>query len=87
VTVSDMQIWVFGILAFIVLLALVTRLTRRRGAPWPVAMDEDRQFKKLAQTAVDSQEELTQHIAKLRDDATEIRTRLESIERLLKSVD
>ncbi|MEQ7126275.1 hypothetical protein ABN034_17320 [Actinopolymorpha sp. B11F2] len=85
---SDAQIWVFGILAFIVLLALVSRISRRRGVPWPVAHHQDQQqYEMLAQTSLDTQQELRQDVAKLRDEATEIKMRLESIEQLLKSVD
>ncbi|MGH3486961.1 MAG: hypothetical protein ACRDP8_03435 [Actinopolymorphaceae bacterium] len=86
-TVSDMQIWVFGVLAFIVLLLLVTRLTRRRRAPWPVAHQEERQFRKLAQDSIGVQEGLQQDLTKVREETAEIRSRLESIEQLLKSVD
>jgi hypothetical protein len=85
--VSDLQIWVFGILAFLVLLTLVTRLTRRTAPPWPVAHHDEQKYKKVAQASLDSQQALRQDLATLRDEATEIRARLESIEHLLKSVD
>ncbi len=83
---SSTQIWIFGILGFIVLITLVTRVTPSR-PPWPVARQDSNKLRKVVERATEGQAEISSRLHELATESTEIRDRLGSIERLLKEVE
>lgn len=80
---SDTQIWVFGILAFIVLITAVSRLNRHR-APWAVGQPA---VTKTLNEISDRQATTNGHLEELRETAATIDDRLTRIEGILKDVE
>lgn len=79
---SDAQIWLAIGLGFIVLITLVSRMSRRgSGAPWPIAHQHEKEMQKLAQG------ETNEQLERVAVDTAEIKSRLGRIEKLLKEVE
>ncbi|MGI8870213.1 MAG: hypothetical protein ACR2F6_15525 [Mycobacteriales bacterium] len=84
---SDTQIWIFGILAFIVVITLVTRLTRKRGGdiPW-WAQSGGSDTTKAVRDLADNQAAIKDQLAHLIDKSSSLDQRLDRIEHILKDV-
>lgn len=83
---SNTQIWIFGILAFSVLITLITKLTSHR-APWPIARSDDHQLRALANTCVEQQRTVDDRLDRIASDLAEVKATLISIEQTLQVVD
>lgn len=82
---NDAQIWTFGILAFIVLIALIGRLYTPV-PPWDAMDSGKRKQEEPNEQPTTAQQELAENLIQVREDIAQIKRHLATLEQHIREV-